>query len=72
MIKKHAALIADKILGPCMANRSNHISEMIKQHFGKSSIYGITSKEEAHKFMEESIKIFFRSITKISKINIRR
>ena len=37
-----------------------------KQHFG-NNIYGITSEDQAQTFMEEAIKIFFRTIIKISK-----
>ena len=40
---------------------------MTKQHFGNETVYERISKEQARQFMEESIKIFFRLITKISK-----
>ena len=54
--KKHVVFIADKNIGPCIVNRNDYISAMVKKHFGNKNIYERISEEQAKKFMDEAIK----------------
>ena len=40
---------------------------MPTQHFGNTNVQQRTSKEQAHEFMDEEIRIFFTSISTVSK-----
>ena len=65
-------LIAGKKTGPCIANRDDCIASMIKQHFGNNNVYERKSKEQVQEFIDEAIRIFFRSMTKNSKDKKKR
>ena len=43
--KQHVALIADKSIAPCIANRNDHIAAMTKQHFRNYNIHESRFKE---------------------------
>ena len=64
-------LIEDKNIGPCIANRNDYIAAMINQHFGNTNMQERNSKEQAQEFMDEVIRIIFKTV-KIDSKNKKR